>query len=190
MSQFDNDSGILLTIPIHYYIKKYLSKTHQVQPFFDLSLNGCHISAIILEPIDKGYINPSDRIKMKETYDDFLTFRLNTTLHRQTRFKIDANSVRRINKLLENKFNHEFYSFVDNLIDHYKSTGKETIYQEDCIRQFISFYDLPEDYIQFETLKKRYYRYRVPPLKAIEPTPREIVKQQLQLNFIDLESAS
>lgn len=189
MNQFDNDSGILMTIPIHFYIKKYLSKTHEVDPF-ELSLNGCHVSAIILEPIDKGYMSQNDRIKLKETYDDVLTFRMNTTLIKQrTRFFIDANSIRRINKMLENKFNHEFFSFVDNLVDHYHKAGINSVYKEDCIRQFIEFYDLQEDYIQFETLKKRYYRYRVPP-KIIEPTPRDIMQQQLRLNFIDLESAS
>lgn len=171
-----NDLHISVSIPIQFYLKKYLSKKVDVSPFH-LSNKGCHISALLLEPIEKGFY-PA-KIPISAKYNDFLEFKMNTSIIKEGRFHLDTKIVYRINKILEDKFDDEFFHWCENARASFQSEGK-SIEINDAITSFMNYYQLHEDDIQFETLKKAYYRFRVPP-KPIKKATQEELDQQLKL---------
>lgn len=174
-----NDLHISVSIPIQFYLKKYLSKKVDVSPFH-LTNKGCHISALLLEPIEKGFYPTKQPVPAK--YNDFLEFSMNTSIIKEGRFHIDSKIVYRINKILEDKFDDEFFHWCENVRQSFISNGK-AIEINEAIETFMAYYDLSEDDIQFETLKKAYYRYRVPPVPIRKATQEEI-DQQLKLFVI------
>lgn len=172
--------NLSIKIPVQYYLKKYLSKKVEVTPF-QLSNKGCHISALILEPLAKDFYPKREPLDPK--YNDFIEFEMNSSIVNEKRFQIDAKIVYRINKLLRDKFNDEFFHWVNQIRESTKKTGEE-IEINGAIHQFMEYYDLHEDDIQFETLKKIYWRERNPP-RPIEKTPKP--KLQLELPFFQIQ---
>lgn len=163
---------ISVKIPVQHFLKKFLSKKVEVSPF-EIK-NKCHISALLLEPLKKDYIPSKDELKNK--FNDWIECEMNTTIMREKKFQLDKDVVLRIDLLLKELFFDEMIHFVQSI------TSDNSIEIQEAIFKFTEYYDLQEDDIQFETLKKRYYRYRVPPKPIVKPTIEEL-KAQLKIDF-------
>lgn len=167
---------IFVTIPIQHYLKKYLSKTLDVSPLH--MHNRCHVTALLLEPLKKGFIPPRDELSVK--FNSTLECVMNSSICKEGKFQLDPNVVMRIDALLTDKFNEDCFRFID------QQRAKDPNWQDQkSIFEFMEYYGLQEEDIQFETIKKRYYRYRVPPMKQIEKPTREELETQLTFRFPD-----
>lgn len=176
-----NDTKISIKVPIKHFLKKYLSKKVDVSPF-QLTNKGCHISAILLEPVEKGFYPKRETIP--DGMDDYIEMELNTSIIKEGRFHLDSQIVVRMNSLLRDKFDDEFFHWVNSSRESWDLDGKAPEINE-CIESFMNYYDLSEDDIAFETLKKSYYRYRVPPRKpAVRPTKEQLQEQLSLWNFV------
>jgi hypothetical protein len=165
---------ISVKIPVQHFLKKFVARKMEVSPF--QIQNKCHISALFLEPMKKDYMPTREELKAK--FNDWIECQMNTSIIKEKKFQIDKDVVLRIDSLLKELFFDEMVHFVSSL------TESQAVLIQDAIFQFMNYYDLIDDDIQFETLKKHYYRYRVPPKPIRKPTVEEL-NSQLQFTFSD-----
>jgi hypothetical protein len=170
---------ISVTIPIQHYLKKYLAKTLDVSPL--QMHNRCHVTALLLEPLKKGFIPSKEELSVK--FDDFLTCVMNTSILRENKFHIDKDVVLRIDTLLSDKFNEDCFCFIDQ-----QRSKDPNWHDQTSILEFMEYYELQDEDIQFDTIKKRYYRHRQKmlglPKPKTKPTTEELAAQ-LTFRFPD-----
>ena len=144
-------SSIDVTIPIRPYLKKFLSKNARVDPYFTLSLYGCHVSAIIFECFKEDWAKVSHESDRYMT--DKLSIHMPTTVTRYKRFYVDDALVYTIDKRLKSMFDQQLMDY--SIISH-GITGK----LKQSMITFLDFYGINEDDVSLEALYRYFYRTR------------------------------
>ena len=141
---------ITITIPIKPHLKKMIARTKKVDPF-TISMGKCFYSGIIYQPLLKHSI----RVKAKDTkkFTEQLPIVIPSDLAKENRFTWDARTLAFIDSALSGIFEDKLFMYLD---DNCFEKGDIQTY----INRFMDNYDITEDDIQYETLKKMYYRKR------------------------------
>jgi hypothetical protein len=141
---------ITCSIPIRSYLKQFIAKNHDVDPF-KLSIGKCHISAIIFESFKENFKSVS--LKEEKHLNDSLIISMSSTAAKHGRFLIDDETIWQIDGRLDDLFHQTLFDFVTM---QYEVKGD---YYNGILR-FMKFYEIDEEMVKFETLVKSYYRYR------------------------------
>jgi hypothetical protein len=136
-------------IPIKTYLKKFIARTHSVEPFV-VSKGKCHFSSIIMDPIKKEF--KKDTLKIDEEIYTNLSVMIPLT---ENRFGIDQETVLRINQRLKSMFDQQISDMVS-------MTNKKKGDIFESVKKFTDYYDITEDDLKFETVIKMYFRARYP----------------------------
>lgn len=141
---------ITITIPIRPHLKKMIGRTKKVDPF-TISMGKCFYSGIIYQPLLKQSI----RVKPKDCkrFTDKLAITIPSDLAKENRFYWDTRTLAFIDSTLSGIFEDKMFMYLD---DNCFEKGDIQKY----IHRFMDNYNITEDDIQYETLKKMYYRKR------------------------------
>jgi len=140
-------------IPLKSYAKKFLTKIICTEPY-KVSKNDVFGNFLIHEL--KGSIYSIDeRIKNYPEFQDELQIIIPESYANKYRIKgISFENVKAINNYIDRLFDSYFKSaMVREITKNENSKIKQLIYE------FRNFYDLSEDDISYETLKKKFYRF-------------------------------
>jgi hypothetical protein len=144
----------LVTIPIKPYLKQMLIENYDCYPF---TLNDPNdpIKKFIEQRVELTLFNESDRAKLikEEKYDDELQLEYGVDMIIGFNLEVSLDSIIKINKYLTKVFNDLLYNYV--LARH-----KEINDIRDAIFSFMEEYDITDDHIDYDSLRKKYYRYR------------------------------
>lgn len=149
-----------LTIPVPAYIKDFLTSIYGTE---DINLpKNDRLSMILKAHVRPGLPKGRHQDLPKDTKVRFSFTHLKAG---PMAIWLRQQEQRLINQyLIEYVFYPLFYEKVDSLV------GRGMCIQ-DAIDEFVKLFNLNYDHIQFETLKKRYYRYR----KASEITKKKYI---------------
>lgn len=140
---------IEVKIPVKKYLKKFIAKTHQTEPFV-LSTGKCHFSALIMDPIKKDY----HKTVLKPDEGGYTDLSVMIPLS-ERKFTVDKETILRINQRLKSMFDQQLFDMVSMF-----NQKKGDMF--DGIQQFVDYYNMSEDDLKFETIVKMYYRARLP----------------------------
>ena len=154
--------NINLEIPVRAYLKKFISKTRDVE-HFTLKNKKCYYSRIILEHIQKWQSKDVDR--SFSHLNDRLTIAMTGQIVKENRFSITEEAILVIDSRLQALFNQQLVDFVE------MSTEKHGDMLA-WIDRFLAYYEIDEDLCKREAIVKMYYRYRFP--QQPKPKPKEI----------------
>lgn len=140
---------IEVKIPIKKYLKKFIAKTHETEPFV-ISTGKCHFSALIMDPIKKDY----HKTFLKPDGSDYTDLSVMIPLN-ERKFTVDKETILRINQRLKSMFDQQLFDMVSIY-----NQKKGNIF--DGIQEFVDYYNISEDDLKFETIVKKYYRARLP----------------------------
>ena len=139
-----------IIIPVRSYLKKFIANSREVEPFI-LSLSRCHFSAVILEPIKKGYKKVS--LKESDHLNDELKIRMGSSVMKENKYFIDNYTVMSIDFKLKSMFDQQLVDYI-TINNSKKGDIKESI------QMFMDHYGISEDDLKWETITKMYYRAR------------------------------
>lgn len=141
------------TIPIKSYTKKFLTKFLCTEPY-TVSKNDVFGNFLIHEL--KGSIyNFDDRTKNEPEFEDALQIIIPESYSNKYKIKgISLENIKAINNYLDRLFDSYFKSEMAKEIKKNKQSKIK-----DLIFEFRNFYQLTEDDISYETLKKKFYRF-------------------------------
>lgn len=152
---------IKVTLPIRSYLKKFIAKFKEVEPFL-LEQKRCHFSAIILEPLENQ--DPKCGEIEKIRFNEELTCLYHSADLRKKSFSLTHESILLIDFRLKTMFDQQLVDFI-NMV---RAGAEMTI--EDAILLFCKHYDISDDDLALETVQKMYYRARYPqPKKETKP---------------------
>ena len=151
-SATDAIKELTIEVPIKPFLKRYLSKHYQINPF-RMSRHGLiseHMWLLFAQEYtewDGSHSKFTESLKVVVPH----------LFMRQNRLYFDLPTIRRLNGFIEEHFWLECNTFLEGRVDLMEI--------KDAIQAFQDKYDLDEEVLQFETIKKRFYRYRKGPLK-------------------------
>jgi len=146
---------IIVTIPIRSHLKKFMQLYTSVNPY-RISIRD-QFGRIIFNELENPTIYYYDEYKENEGYKDF-----NETIdvcipsvlwQRRYKFIVTKNTVKNIDCFLHNLFKSHFRTtmfFCNNVAETKKA---------DLIRYFLQVFNITPDDIEFDTLKKDFYRF-------------------------------
>jgi hypothetical protein len=143
-------------IPMDSYKKKFLSKFIETEPFYIVSTNDVIGKVIIHE-----MVQPVTKVPvLNRQYNDSLRIGIPEYYYNKYRcFVVTDQTVVSVNKFVDELFKLQLRLMVPIL----KEISADKI--TNCLFEFMDLYDLTEDDIAFETLRKYFYRFRKKTMK-------------------------
>lgn len=143
-------------VSVRPFLKKYLGKHHQVEPFVVTTENAYglllyyalerpKLKLVVDTPVEEEFILD------KKIYSDTLLVKIGENYWNHRGCIISAQSQLHFNKFVLQNFNDEFYKFVKHRIG-----PKGTINR--AIREFVDMYDISEDDLSFRTIQRAFQR--------------------------------
>lgn len=142
---------VTVQIPIRRYLKKFIAAQTEVNPHFEINLRKCHISALLIEPLQRD--RPQSGLKEKTHLNDLLILKMGATVMKEKKFWFCEESIMLIDHRLKSMFDQQ-------LTDYITMTNSKLGDIKASILSFMEFYNLTDDDIQWDTLTKMYYRER------------------------------
>ena len=138
-----------VVLPIRPHLLKMIARTKDIAPF-RIVMGKCHYSTIIYNSLLKTVI----RVRpTTQNYKGKMNIVIPSDLAQENRFTFDARTLNQIDKTLASIFEEKLVFYLD---DNCFDKGDIKKY----IQKFMDNYSLSEDDIQYDTLKKIYYRNR------------------------------
>lgn len=139
-----------IIIPIRPHLKKMIARTKTTNPF-TLSMGKCYYSQIIFSNLLKGYIQvkPKDEFRFTEKME----VQIPNEMAKENRFTWDSKTITSIDKALSGIFEDKLFTYLNDNCE-----GKGDI--KDYILKFMENYNLADEDIMLDSLKKMFYRYR------------------------------
>lgn len=158
--------SLSIQIPIKSYIKKWLIEDYFIHPL-DLSTKG-ELQKLISRRINMCIVSQSQLQKMAkdEKYDDSMEVALDVAPCDAVYYSISLSDIVKINKTLISWFDESLYVFIKPF-DHKRNDIRDRIFQ------FMEHYDITDDDIDYDSLRKKYFRYR----KQLNSTPSSPIKK-------------
>jgi hypothetical protein len=166
---------ITVEIPIKGYLKKFIAKDHEVEPF-KISLGKCHFSSIILDPIKRDY----SKFHLLEKEGKYEMMKILVPFP-EKKFTVDQETVLRINQRLKEMFDQQLSHMVTMCNER-----KGDIYNQ--VQRFVDFYGITDDDLDFYTVVKMYYRRRHP--SESKRMIKEEMERYQQLALFDAPTGS
>lgn len=137
-------------IPTERYLKKFLNNKVKVEPDYTLS-NKDKFGSFLYVCLN----NYSYKVELNEKrFNDKIKINIPISYEKLGRQHLTAESIHLINNFLKNWFYEDFIAFM-KIIDMF------SLRMDKSIKAFCDIYGIDLDIdIQYETLKKKYYRYR------------------------------
>lgn len=145
---------ITVTVPVHSFIKKYLlhrfnSTTGRITATTQV---GYGIS--ILKIFQKK--TPFDSKDVKITYFDMITIEFSDYFSSQSGLYISNKNIALLNAAIKDDFEEALFNHVMiNLI-----SDKELEIEKEILK-FLAYFNINEDDLKLDTLKKSFYRWRI-----------------------------
>jgi hypothetical protein len=142
---------IEIAIPVKPYVMKYLIHKYSSDTITFKRNDHIHSTFLsLLQRPSKEYAHK----KYKKVEGPNVKFVISMSLKRNVGCVLPEENIRHFNFFIDYLIKHEFFDFVDSKIE-------EGVRTKNAIDAFMDKYDLGEDDIKFETLKKSYYRYEI-----------------------------
>ena len=145
---------ITITIPVKPHLKRYVQKTHKVDPFV-IDLRRDAISYFIHNCLEKPTSEKTTPDLDKDYYTDRLEIQLPNKYCKQSLYVLSLHHVIRINNFLQKQLYENIYTTLDLQL---KENPKAVI--NHMIVNIMNYYEITESDISFEAIKRAYYRYR------------------------------
>jgi len=141
----------IISIPVKPYIKKWLMETHMLFPL-DVSEDN-DICRFIFRHVSLCIVPENDIIRMikENKYDESIDLLLPTDA--SSNCSISVYNTIKINTHLVQLFNRSFYEYL-----HERCNKRNDI--KNNIFDFMEFFEITDDDIDYDSLRKKYFRYR------------------------------
>ena len=129
---------------------------------------------------------PKDYVYHKKSGPEYMTFELPTLMGdkntRSGNLYISEDNMKNFERVLDMVFKDHFYSYVDDKIRYIETTSGKSGTIKTCIEQFCMDLNISYNHINYEMLKKSYYRKR----ESEKKTNKHIIKLSLTCPLIFL----
>lgn len=143
------DTSIKITLPIKSYLKKYLAFSLEVDPY-TLSTDDHFGSWVLALLTNQPYSRQANDVQQ---YNDEIHLVIPSFYALSNRFILDMRTVLRINEHLDKQLDEEMNRYLFRI----RSLPQQQI--KTHIIQFRNDYDITEDELSYDALKKRHQRW-------------------------------
>lgn len=141
---------VTVILPVQSYLKKMIAKTNKTEPF-RIKRGMCIYSHIFYHSLGKQnlpvppFSNP--------TFNEKISILLPYEIVKESRFTFTPSTISYVDKTLRAVFNDKFETYMNDNCFEFGDISK-------YVGVFMGNYNLDEEDLQFDSLKKRYYRIR------------------------------